>query len=443
MNRVTPNLFLQAAFNSDTHRPETSSRSSVKIAMHNEWNRAKLLFSTDAWDRAKKSSNGTNRLRSVSSWTLLGLFLLSGAAFGFAFAPATTHAAQVRVKDIAYIDGVRSNQLLGYGLVVGLDGTGDTQRVVFTTQSLSAMLQRAGIRVDPSQLLLRNVAAVMVTASLPAYTSPGAHIDVSVSSIGNARSIAGGTLLLTPLNGADGKPYALAQGPLQVVSDMGGRSGQSGKHLNVARVLGGGIVERSVPIELAKGNRLIYRLGRADFTTARRMAQALNGAAGNLGVAPNFATVTSSNTVTLDITGQANNLANFVAQVEVIRLAPDTIARVVVNGVTGTVVMGENVRVSTVAVAHAGIDLRIRTRQAAPNPQQQFDASGNPLPATQGQSGAPTLRPADKLTLVNEGASLNDVVKSLNALGVKPRDLVVILQSISSAGALHAKLEVL
>ena len=447
MNPNPTKQSIQTAFSSITKPVARSSVNSMKIVMHNEWNRAKLSFIADAWDRAKMSSFGTNGRESVLRWALFGLLFLGLSLPTFLAGPTASQAAQVRVKDISYIDGVRANQLIGYGLVVGLDGTGDTQRVVFTTQSLSAMLLRSGVRVDPSQLILRNVAAVMVTASLPPFANSGARIDVSVSSIGNARSIAGGMLLLTPLNGADGETYALAQGPIQIASESsGGRAGAgSGKHFNSGRVPKGGMVERGVPIQLAANNRLIFRLQEADFTTARRMAVALNQAAGNLGVAPNFASVRDSSTVVLDITGQANNLANFIAQVEALEVTPDVVAKVILNGSTGTVVMGENVRVSTVAVAHGGIDLRIRSRPAAPNPSQEFDADGNPIPVTpaaQAALAAPK-RAADKLTVVNEGATLNDVVESLNALGVKPRELVAILQAISAAGALHARLEVL
>ena len=439
--------FIQTTFNEATSPVVKSSVNSMKIAMHNEWNRAKLSFSKDAWDRAETSLTGTPTHSAVLRWALFGLFFLGMSISTFLTAPSA-EAAQVRVKDISYIDGVRANQLIGYGLVVGLDGTGDTQRVVFTTQSLSAMLLRAGIRVDPSQLILRNVAAVMVTANLPPFSSSGARIDVSVSSIGNARSIAGGTLLLTPLNGADGQTYALAQGPIQTGTD-GARarssSGLGGMHYNTGRVAAGGIVERGVPVQLATANKLVLRLQNADFTTAQRMTQALNQAAGNLGVAPNFATTRDSSTVVLDVTGQANNLANLIAQVEAVALTPDAVAKVILNGSTGTVVMGENVRISTVAVAHGGLELRVRSRkpQPQPNPAQNFDANGNPIPAAPASPVAGTSRAADKLTVVDEGATLNDVVQSLNALGVKPRELVAILQAISAAGALHARLEVL
>jgi flagellar P-ring protein precursor FlgI len=439
------NQLIQTALNDVTPTVTESSANSMKIAMQNEWNRAKLLFSKDAWDRAKTSLTGTNKHSVVMRWALFGLLILGVSFSTFLRAPAA-EAAQVRIKDISYIDGVRANQLIGYGLVVGLDGTGDTQRVVFTTQSLSAMLLRAGVRVDPSQLILRNVAAVMVTANLPPFSSSGARIDVSVSSIGNARSIAGGTLLLTPLNGADGETYALAQGPVQVGNDASRSrvsSGGGGKHYNVGRVPTGGIVERGVPIKLASDNRLVLRLQNADFTTAQRMTQALNQAAGNLGVAPNFASTRDSSTVILNVAGQANNLANLIAQMETISLIPDAVAKVILNGNTGTVVMGENVRISTVAVAHGGLELRVRSRQVQPNPGQQFDANGNPIAAAPVTPAAGTTRAADKLTMVDEGATLNDVVQSLNALGVKPRELVAILQAISAAGALHAKLEVL
>ena len=225
----------QAAGNAISRRNPGSSAGVFMIAKRKyEWNRAKLSGKI-AWDRAKKHPLSSLRSRFGLRYVLLGsLFILATLV-----APSA-HSA--RVKDIAYIDGVRPNLLIGYGLVVGLDGTGDTKRVVFTTHSVSAMLSRAGIRVDPRDLILRNVAAVMVTASLPAFAQPGGRIDVTVSSIGNARSLAGGTLLLTPLNGPDGKTYALSQGSLQVVMNQNASS-RNRTSLNSGRVPGGGLVE--------------------------------------------------------------------------------------------------------------------------------------------------------------------------------------------------------
>jgi len=358
-------------------------------------------------------------------------------------AQTSSDAGAARLKDVAYVDGVRPNQLIGYGLVVGLDGTGDTQRVGFTRQSLTAMLSRSGVRYDDKNLILRNVGAVIVTAKLPAFARPGARIDVTVSSIGNARSLAGGTLLMTPLSGPDGKPYALAQGPLQVGGfTVGGRSAAGRlrqNHLNTGRVAGGGLVEKSVPIALSQEDKLTLRIRKPDFTTAANLTRALNGAAGRLGGAANWAKAVDAGTVELAVRGKKpEQLPLLIAGLENLNVEVGTASRVVINGRTGTVVVGGDVRISAVAVAHHGVSLEIA---------QQRQLFQNSTPAT----GQGTQPPPDRRTPIQKGqlqvvpaaATLADLVKGLNALGVQPRELVHILQAISAAGALQGQLEVL
>lgn len=366
--------------------------------------------------RAELSTSRSLRVsaRALMVGLMVGLVLVSVMA-----APS---AQAVRLKDIAFVDGVRPNQLIGYGLVVGLDGTGDNQRVSFTTQSLTAMLSRAGIRVDPDRLNLQNIAAVMVTATLPSSAQAGSAIDVLVSAIGTARSLEGGTLLLTPLKGVDRQVYGMAQGALQV-----GATGQVGTngtrrrviHKNVGRVPGGGLVERVVPVSLGDGQTLLIRLRRPDFTTAKGIADELNKAAGSLG-SPGVQIARAAGAGTVEVTipaARRTSVAAFIAGLEAIQVTPDAVARVVLNGRTGTVVMGRNVQIESTAVAHGGLSVEVRG----------------------GRDGAAQQA---GITAVGGGANLAAVVRALNALGATPDDLVTILQAMRAAGALHAEIEV-
>ena len=348
-----------------------------------------------------------------------------------------------RVKDVARVDGVRANQLVGYGLVVGLDRTGDTQRATMTLQSLTAMLSRMGVRIDPDDLILRNVAAVMVTAELPPFAESGTPLDVLVSAIGDARSLVGGTLLLTPLNGLDGQTYAMAQGALQVGGfDARGRSGSrvTKNHLNVGRVPSGALVERPVPVQLAADGKLRIHLDRPDFTSARRVADAINGASGALGGANDMARVVSAATVEVAVPeARKDAVPLLVADIEVLDVEPDAVARVVINGRTGTVVMGDQVRIAPVAVAHGPLTIEIAesSRVSQPNALAAGDTT------VTAASAAAANEPEEALKLVAPGATLADVVTALNALGATPRDLIEILQAMSATGALRADLQVL
>lgn len=336
--------------------------------------------------------------------------------------------AAVRIKDLGHFDGVRPNQLIGYGLVVGLDGTGDSDRASFTPQSLEAMLARLGVRVDKRQLMLRNVAAVSVTAELPAFARPGVVVDANVSSIGDARSIAGGTLLMTPLVGGNGETYAVAQGPLQVGSaSREGQSRGSGAGLNAGRVQSGAIVEREIPVTLGKGGALRFSIRRPDFGTARSLAEVINRLLPPLlgGAAPAAELASQVDAGTVQITvpaGWETRLGALIALVEGLEAEPDSVARVIVSRATGSVVLGGQVRLSRAAIAYEGIAVDIA--EAAP---------------------AAPVRPGQEpvaFKIVDDGATLADVVRGLNALGVKARGLIDILQALSAAGALHAQIEV-
>lgn len=353
---------------------------------------------------------------------------------------ASGPANAVRLKELAYLDGVRPNQLIGYGLVVGLDGTGDTQRVGFTRQSLTAMLSRAGVRFEAKDLILRNVAAVMVTAKLPAFARPGGRLDVTVSSIGNARSIAGGTLLMTPLSGPDAKPYAVAQGALQVGGfSLHGRSGTSRlrkNHLNSGRVPNGGIVEKNVPVVIGKDSKLLLRLRRPDFTNVATVTKTLNARAAALGGKANWAKALDAGSIELDVAGKKpEELPGVIAGIEATDVAVDAPAKVVINGRTGTIVMGGNVQISAVAVAHHGLSLEVSNVRRLLQPATPATGPAPPDRRTPLQRGQ--LQPIPAAT------TLAQLVRGLNALGVEPRDLVQILQSIAAAGALQAQLEVL
>lgn len=369
--------------------------------------------------------------RALARAVLLALLLIMGL-------PAPAQSA--RIKDIAQVDGFRDNQLVGYGLVVGLDGTGDTRRVRFTQQSIAAMLSRMGVRVDPTTLELRNVAAVMVTAALPALAGPGTPIDVVVSAVGDARSLAGGTLLLTPLSGTDGVTYAMAQGPVNTGGyGARGRAGSrfSKNHLNVGRIASGAYVERTVPMTVALNDVVTLLIKKPDYTTATRTAAAINTMLGD-GVAAARAETAGRVLVTVPLADR-ENLASFVARLEVLEVTPDTAARVVVNGRTGTVVLGAEVRISPVAVAHGGLQVEIgeipRVSQPAPASRGETRVVSDSRIAASEASG--------KLRVVEQGSSLGDLVRALNSLGAKPRDLVAILEAVQASGALHASLEVL
>ena len=351
-----------------------------------------------------------------------------------------TSAAAERIKDLASVQGVRENQLLGYGLVVGLDGSGDqTTQTPFTVQSTVTMLAQMGVTLPPgTSLQLKNVAAVTVTASLPPFVRPGQTIDITVSSIGNAKSLRGGTLLMTPLKGADGQVYAMAQGSL-LVSGAGAAAGGSKtviNHLSVGRIPSGATVERAVPTALGQGDSIYLQLNTADFTTAARMANTINR-----DVSPDnhIASALDARTVQV-IAPPGNERVQFLSRIE--NLAVDAAAggaRVIINARTGSVVMNQHVMLADCAVAHGNLTVVISADNAVSQPNP---LAGGQTAAVSNASVEIKAEPGNLLHL-KRGVSLGEVVKSLNAIGATPQDLLAILQAMQAAGALRAELEII
>ncbi|BDD87357.1 flagellar basal body P-ring protein FlgI [Desulfofustis limnaeus] len=353
-------------------------------------------------------------------------------------------ASAARLKDIARLNGVRSNSLIGYGLVTGLNGTGDDmKKSYFTLQAIYNLMVRSGITADPQELAnikLKNVAAVMVTAELPPFARPGSTIDVEVSSIGDAKSISGGTLLMTPLKGADGQVYAVAQGAVtNGAFAFGGKAATVQKnHPTSGRIANGAKVEKEVAVDLGSTGMLQFQLDNADFTTAANITEQINALYG-----PDTAFPADSGTIQVAIPELfRDSVVLFVSELEGIDVEPDATARVVVNERTGTIVMGRDVKLSTVAVSHGNLSLVIDERADVyqPNPFTD-DAQAVAVPRTD-----VTLQEDEgQLTVLNmeEGVSIGDIATALNAIGATPRDLIAIFQAIKAAGSLHGDLIVL
>lgn len=346
-----------------------------------------------------------------------------------------------RIKEIAAVQGARSNQLSGYGLVVGLDGTGDqSAQMPYTAQSMGNYLQSLGIVLPPgaqSRLQLRNVAAVIVTAQLPAFAQPGQQIDVNVSSIGNAKSLRGGTLIATPLRGADGEIYALAQGNVLVGGAGASASGSKVQinHLSAGRIPAGAQVERIVPTPLLEGEHVTLSLNASDFQTARRVAVAINQH-----FSEPRARALDGRTVQVRAPGDANERVAFIAEVEDIALmTPLAAARVVINARTGSIVMNQAVTLGNCAVAHGNLAVTIST---TPQVSQPNPLAGGQTVVTE-KSDITIRQEPGALQVMGPAPQLTDVVRALNALGATPQDLLAILQAIKAAGALNAELEVI
>jgi flagellar P-ring protein precursor FlgI len=378
------------------------------------------------------SDRGAQRL---VHWVVVLSFLAASTAVWW---PLPAHAA-VRIKEVAAVQGVRSNQLLGYGLVVGLDGTGDqATQSPFTTQSLNALLQQMGVTLPPGVTMQpKNVAAVLVTAQLPPFARPGQAIDVNVSSLGNSKSLRGGTLIATPLKGADGQVYALAQGNL-IVGGAGAAAGGSKvqiNHLAAGRIPDGASVERSVPTPLLDGDSLQLGVTASDYATATAVAAAINTAKGE-----GTAQALDGRSVRVRMPALAQDRLAFLADIENLSLSlAKPAARVVLNARTGSVILNDAVTLSACAVAHGSLSVTISTTpvvsQPSPLSQGQTVASERSDISISQQGGA--------LIQMPEGVKLAEVVKALNALGATPMDLLAILQAMKSAGALHAEIEVI
>ena len=352
---------------------------------------------------------------------------------------STAHGA--RLKDLANIQGVRNNQLVGFGLAIGLAGTGDTAtNVFFSIQTMVNMLKKLGITVPPNQinqLQFKNIATVMATAELPAFAQPGDRIDVSVSSIGNAKSLQGGTLLMTPLKGTDGETYAIAQGALSIggFSIQGQAQGVQKNHLLVGRIANGATVERNLPNQFNIKDHIDLSLKMMDFTTASRIARGINRMMKDV-----FANPLDGRTIRVKVPPfYKDNTSGFVTKIENMEIEPDTVARVIIDERTGTIVMGENVRLSTVAVAHGNLFVQIKEEPQAVQPEPLAEGETAIVPRTR----ISVEEGVDRLLVVPRGIGIGDVVNALNSIGVTPRDLIAILQAIKASGALHAELELM
>ena len=343
-----------------------------------------------------------------------------------------SHAQATRIKDISDVEGVRDNMLVGYGLVVGLNGTGDSlSNSPFTAKSLVGMLERLGINTRGDSLKTKNVAAVMVTATLPPFTSQGAKIDVTVSTLGDSKSLQGGMLLVTPLMGADGEVYAVAQGPLAI----GGFSAQ-GNGASVTkgvptsgRISNGAIIEREINFKLADMQELRLNLRNPDFTTAKRVAEAINGS-----MKSKLAMAKDSSNITVSIPEKMrdkNGLMDLLTRIEQLEVIPDQVAKVVVDEQSGIIVMGENVRISRVAIAQGNLTIRITETPQVSQPNAL--SSGGETTVVERTNIDVSEGEGRKMTVLNSGVSLQDLVRSLNALGISPRDMITILQSIKAA----------
>ena len=371
----------------------------------------------------------------------LRMVVALGMAGGLLFAAcAPAQAKTSRIKDIVNIEGVRDNQLVGYGLVVGLNGTGDSlNSSPFTKQSLIAMLERLGISVRDQNVNTGNVAAVMVTATLPPFTNQGSHIDVNISSLGNASSLQGGTLLVTPLLAADGQAYAVAQGEVSVsgFSADGDAAAVTQNIPTAGRIASGAIVEREIGFRLEDLQQVRLALKNPDFTTARRIAQAINGF-----TSYNVAKAENSSSVTLfRPAGYDGTIVDLITDIEQLPVQPDQPARIVISERSGVIVMGADVRISNVAIAQGNLTVKVtETPQVSqPNPFSELGETIT-VPRTDLEINQ---SPDAKLALLETGVTLQDLVTGLNRLGMQPRDIITILQAVKAAGALQADIEVM
>ena len=376
-------------------------------------------------------SNVFDRMKTTTiiAWflTLTAVFCFTGKAFG------------VRIKDIADIKGVRQNQLVGYGLIVGLDGTGDSDSAIFTIQSMASMLEKMGVTVKAEDIQVDNVAAVMVTADLPPFARTGSRIDVLVSSIGDAKNLQGGTLLFTPLKAADQQVYAVAQGPISTGGFAAGGASGSGVQKNfptVGRVVNGALIEKEIPNKFNQKQSLTLTLHSPDFTTSSRVARAIN-----IAFYDQIARTHDAGTIEVKVPEKyMGNVVSLVTMIESLGVTPDRVSKVIINERTGTVIMGENVRISTVAIAHGNLSIEITEDPRVSQPLP-FSPGGETVVTP--DSGVLVQEGNNPIFLVNSGVSIAAVVKALNALGVSPRDLIAIFQALKAAGALQAELEIM
>jgi flagellar P-ring protein FlgI len=352
----------------------------------------------------------------------------------FAYSVIPTYA--VRIKELGYLNGVRNNQLIGYGLLVGLNGTGDKSNTLFTNQSLANMLDSLGVKVDARATKVNNIAAVMITANLPPFAKIGNKIDATVSSLGDAKSIEGGILMLSQLRGADGEIYAIAQGPVTVGGFLASGQGATVQknHPTVGRIVNGVSIEREISYENVKTDSMMISLKDPDFTTALRIAERINEVFRGVAFAKDGGTIN----INMPSDMKANPV-KFISIVENIDVKPDILAKIVVDEKTGTIVIGENVKISTVAISHGNLSVQIKEEAKV----------SQPLPLAKGET---VVTPETAIKVEEErgrfyimegGITIKELVKALNAAGVSTRDVITILQTIKASGALHAELEVI
>src|SRR5665213_4013964 len=385
--------------------------------------------------RSSQNLSGEQRMPSVYSARVFGVFCAALLSLAVSTIPAV---ATSRIKDLANIEGVRQNQLIGYGLVVGLNGTGDTlNNIPFTKQSLQAMLERMGVNIRGATIRTGNVAAVMVTGNLPPFGTQGTRMDVTVSALGDSKSLQGGTLLVTPLLGSDGNVYAVGQGSVAINGFQA--EGEAAKIVRgvptVGRIANGAIIEREIEFALNRLNQVRLALRNADFTTAKRIAAAINDFIG-----ANTAEPLDQSTVQVNVPQQyAGNVVSLLTEIEQLQIEPDLAAKIVIDERSGIIVMGRDVRVSTVAVAQGNLTVTI-----SESPQVS-----QPAPFSRGQtvvtpnSRVGVTEDGKKFAVVKDGVSLQQLVDGLNGLGIGPRDLIGILQAIKAAGAIEADIEVM
>jgi flagellar P-ring protein FlgI len=358
------------------------------------------------------------------------------ALFAAVTLTASSAPAESRLKDLVTLEGMRDNQLVGYGLVVGLAGTGDKRTTVFSTQSLANMLQRMGVTVDPTAIRVNNTAAVVITATLPAFAQPGTHIDLTASAIGDAQNLQGGILILTSLRGANGQVYATAQGPVITGGFAAGRStgnSQTVNHPTVGRVPNGATVERAAP-SLAPSQKVELQLRQSDFTTAARIAQAVNKRFPASANAENSALVT-----VLMPDDYTHRAIEFIAELEKLPVDADQAAKVVINERTGTIVMGKDVHIKPTAILHGNLTVQIETSFAVSQPGPLSNGKTEVVPQT-----TTTVKDEKARNVVlKQGATIEELVRALTAIGSTARDIIAILENLRAAGALEADLEVI
>ncbi len=374
--------------------------------------------------------------RSMSMFPQNSKARFAGLGLALLLLAAALPAHAVRIKDIATFSGVRDNQLVGYGLVIGLNGTGDKKDSVFTVSSMVNMLDRMGISIDPAKYRPKNVASVIVTAKMPISSRPGSRMDVTVSSLGDATSLQGGVLIQTPLKGVDGKIYALAQGALAIGGySATGQAASTQKNVStVGSIPGGGIIERGIPFKFNDQDSLSLHLSLADFSTAQQIAERLNSTMGG-----QYARATDATTVQMAVPPQyKGNLVPLMASVENLEIAPDVAAKVVVDEKTGTVVLGRDVRVSRAAVAHGNLQITVQENRQVSQPGPFSQGRTVVTPSTDIGTSEEQRR-----LIMMEGATLQELVDGLNSVGATPRDLISILRALKASGALYAELEII